>query len=60
MTRYDPEEHHRRYIRLAGYDYRSPGAHCVTICVRSGACLLCHVVDGEMRLNESGQVALLY
>jgi putative transposase len=30
--RFDPRRHHRRSIRLPGYDYRSPGAYFVTIC----------------------------
>ena len=29
---YDPEKHHRRSLRLNGYDYRQPGAYFVTIC----------------------------
>jgi hypothetical protein len=31
---YDPRKHHRRSIRLKGYDYAQPGAYFVTICVR--------------------------
>jgi len=31
MTRYDPKRHHRRSIRLRGYDYGQPGAYFVTI-----------------------------
>ena len=50
-------EHHRRSIRLPGYDYASPGAYFVTVCVRGGKCLLGEVVDGAMRLNEFGQIA---
>jgi putative transposase len=30
--RFDPSRHHRRSIRLPGYDYRSAGAYFVTIC----------------------------
>ena len=30
--KYDPQRHHRRSIRLAGYDYSQPGGHFVTIC----------------------------
>ena len=35
MMRYDPERHHRRSIRLRGYDYAQPGAYFVTICTRN-------------------------
>jgi putative transposase len=31
-TRFDPSRHHRRSIRLPGYDYRSAAAYFVTIC----------------------------
>ena len=30
---YDPEKHHRRSIRLKGYDYSQPGAYFVTMCL---------------------------
>jgi len=36
---YTPEKHHRRSIRLRGWDYASPGAHFVTICTHNGECL---------------------
>ena len=29
---YDPAKHHRRALRLKGYDYSQPGAYFVTIC----------------------------
>ena len=39
-TLYDPDKHHRRSIRLKGYDYSSPGAYFVTICTRGRECVL--------------------
>lgn len=57
---YDATEHHRRTIRLPGYDYRSPGAYFVTICVQGGECLLGEIADGEMQLSEWGRVARHY
>ena len=54
---YDKGKHQRRSIRLPGYDYRSPGAYFVTICVQGGECLLGEVLDGAMHLNRFGQVA---
>jgi REP element-mobilizing transposase RayT len=53
---YDPQRHHRRSIRLKGYDYRQPGAYFVTICAQGRACLFGEVVDGEMRLNDAGRM----
>jgi len=55
--RYEPERHHRRSIRLKGYDYRQAGAYFVTLVTQNRACLFGEVVDGEMRLNEYGQIA---
>jgi putative transposase len=37
---YDPQKHHRRSIRLKGYDYSSSGAYFVTICTRGRECVL--------------------
>ena len=37
---YDPQKHHRRSIRLRGYDYSSPGAYFVTICTKERECVL--------------------
>lgn len=47
----------RRSIRLKGYDYTSPGAYFVTICVHDRECVLGRVVDDEMELSEWGQIA---
>jgi putative transposase len=54
---YDPEKHHRRSIRLKGYDYAQPGAYFVTICVRERECALGHVEGGETILSDFGQAA---
>jgi putative transposase len=37
---YDPAKHHRRSIRLRGYDYRQPGAYFVTIVCKDRALIL--------------------
>ena len=54
--KYDPEKHHRRSVRLRGYDYSQAGAYFVTICTQGRACLFGDVADGEMRLNEIGNI----
>jgi REP element-mobilizing transposase RayT len=51
---FDPKTHHRRSIRLQGYDYSRPGAYFVTICTQNRECLFGQVVDGTMRLNGTG------
>ena len=54
---YNPARHHRRSIRLRGYDYTRPGAYFVTLCVQHRDHLFGEVVNGKMRLNESGRIA---
>ncbi len=53
---YDPHLHHRRSIRLPGYDYAAAGGYFITICTQHRECLFGEVVDGEMRLNEAGKM----
>lgn len=38
--KYDPTKHHRRSIRLKGYDYHKAGAYFVTICTKNRECVL--------------------
>ena len=52
----NPQRHHRRSIRLRGYDYSQAGAYFVTICTQDRACLFGDLVDGEMRLNDAGRM----
>lgn len=54
VARYNPEIHHRRSIRLKGYDYSQEGVYFVTICVQERECLFGEVVTGEMVMNEAG------
>jgi len=54
VGRYNPETHHRRSIRLKGYDYSKEGAYFVTICAQERECLFGEVVNGEMVMNEAG------
>ena len=53
---FNPEIHHRRSIRLRGYDYAQPGAYFVTICTHGRECLFGEIVNGEMRLNLYGRI----
>jgi len=52
--RYNPAIHHRRSIRLKGYDYTQAGAYFLTICTHNRKCLFGEIVDGVMRLNDAG------
>lgn len=48
--------HHRRSLRLRGYDYSMAGAYFVTICTHDRACLFGDVTDGAMVLNDAGEM----
>jgi REP element-mobilizing transposase RayT len=54
--KYDPNIHHRRSIRLPGYDYSQSGAYFVTICVYQRQCLFGEIIDGRMVLNQYGAI----
>ncbi len=53
---YDPRLHHRRSIRLRGYDYSGGGAYFITICSREKQLLFGDIVEGEMILTEEGRI----
>jgi REP element-mobilizing transposase RayT len=53
---HNPDKYHHQSIRLKDYDYTQAGAYFITICTHNRKCVLGDVVNGEMRLNELGQV----
>jgi len=53
---YNPDLHHRRSHRLAGYDYSQSGAYFMTICTNNRECLFGDIVMGQMVLNAVGQI----
>ena len=57
MTRFDPQKHHRRSIRLNGFDYSQPGAYFVTIVTWHRECLFGEVIDCKLTLSKIGLVA---
>jgi REP element-mobilizing transposase RayT len=59
-VKYNPDKHHRRSIRLRGYDYSSPGAYFITICTHQRECLFGEIIAGKMHLNELGKVTQNY
>lgn len=50
-------QHNRKTVRLKGYDYTSVGRYFVTIVTRDRLRLFGRIVDGEMMLNEFGEIA---
>ncbi len=53
-NKYNPNIHHRRTIRLKGYDYAQAGLYFITICCQDRICRFGDVVNGEMILNDIG------
>jgi REP element-mobilizing transposase RayT len=54
--RFDPQKHHRRSIRLRGYDYTQGGAYFVTTCVEKKRCAFGQIESGVTRLNVYGRI----
>jgi REP element-mobilizing transposase RayT len=54
--KFDPKIHHRRSIRLKGYDYRQAGGYFVTLVAQGREMLFGEVVNGEMVLNNFGKI----
>jgi putative transposase len=54
--KFDPRIHHRRSIRLKGYDYRQAGGYFVTMVTQGRDALFGEVVNGEMILNDAGEM----
>ena len=54
--KYDPDVHHRRSIRLNGYDYSQDGAHFITVCAQNRECLFGEMVNGQMAMNDAGRM----
>lgn len=53
---YNQKIHHRRSIRLKGYDYSQAGLYFITICCQNRICLFGKTNDGEMILNDAGKM----
>jgi putative transposase len=53
-TKYDPNKHHRRSIRLKGYDYAQAGRYFVTFCVKDRQHFFGEIIEDEMYLNDAG------
>jgi putative transposase len=55
--KYNPQIHHRRSIRLKGYDYSRAGLYFITICCDGRKCCFGEVKNNTMILNEFGNIA---
>ena len=52
--KYNPKIHHRKSIRLKGYDYSQAGLYFVTMCCQNREHMYGHIENGKMILNEPG------
>lgn len=54
--KYNPDIHHRRSIRLKGYDYTQPGAYFVTMVTYQRDEIFGEIGNGEMKLSPLGKI----
>jgi len=54
LERYNPHIHHRRSIRIPGYDYSQDGWYFLTICTQNRNCIFGQILKGRMHLNNGG------
>ncbi len=54
--KYNPQKHHRKSIRLHGYDYSQAGLYFVTICCQNRYHLFGKIENGKMILNDAGRM----
>ncbi|MCL4272354.1 MAG: hypothetical protein KJZ77_00665 [Anaerolineales bacterium] len=56
-SKFDPQKHHRKSIRLQGYDYSQTGAYYVTIVTYHRDPLFGEIRDGKMHLDDFRMIA---
>ncbi|MFC1724295.1 transposase [candidate division KSB1 bacterium] len=54
--KYDPKKHHRRSIRLKGYDYSTPAVYYITVCPHLREYLFGEINNGESELNLFSEI----
>ena len=57
MNRYNPNIHHRRSIRMEGFDYSTKGAYFITICTQDREYLFGEIDSDTIRLSIYGEIA---
>ena len=56
MSKYNPNIHRRRSIRLKGYDYSQKALYFVTICTQNRKELFGKTINNKMVLNIAGKM----
>ncbi len=54
--KYNPDIHHRRSIRLEGYDYSQVGLYFITLCTQNSLHLFGEITNDKMVLNNAGMM----
>ena len=54
---YNRKTHHRKSIRLNGYDYSQKGLYFITICTQDRIPLFGKIENGKIILNQYGEIA---
>jgi len=57
IRKYDPSIHHRRSLRLKGYDYSRAGMYFITICCQNHEFRFGKIENKMMMLNQYGIIA---
>ena len=60
MSYFNPEIHHRKSIRLKGYDYSQPGPYFVTVNLGNIRCMLAGWRNGTLDLTPVGEIVKKY
>lgn len=51
---YNPQKHHRRSIRLKGYDYSKQGLYFITICCQNRASMFGQIIQSNFDISPVG------
>ena len=57
--KYDPQTHHRRSIRLKGYDYSQLGGYYITLVAQNREHFFGGIFEGKVVLNDAGKMIQL-
>ena len=50
--------HNRKLNRLKGFDYSQSGLYFITVCVHCRLIHLCEIINGVVKLKQSGEIVL--
>jgi putative transposase len=56
LLKFNRDKHHRRSIRLRGYDYAQCGVYFVTVCAQNRECLFGDMQHNVWSLNDAGKM----